>query len=98
MRKIPPFKLRPEPLNDEARNLPGFKWAPDKVGTRHQLGGEPSFIQEADHPACPSCNSLMTFYAQIDSINDDFLIADCGMIYTFLCFNCNELKSFIQSF
>ena len=28
----------------------------------------------------------MTYYAQLDSINDEFCIADCGMIYVFVCF------------
>ncbi len=29
MKKIPPFKLLPSPLTDEARELPPFKWAGD---------------------------------------------------------------------
>ena len=41
MKNIPPFKLVPEPLNEEAKNLPKFKWADDEIGTRHQLGGKP---------------------------------------------------------
>lgn len=98
MTTIPPFKLIPEPLNDEAKNLPKFKWADDEIGTRHQLGGEPKFIQQEDYPFCPDCEKKMIFYGQLDSINDDFCIADCGMIYIFICFDCNTTKSIIQSY
>jgi uncharacterized protein YwqG len=97
MKSIPPFKLVPQPLNDEAANLPKFQWAPPEIGTRHQLGGEPNFIQREDYPVCPDCGKPMTFYAQIDSINDDVCLADCGMIYVFVCFDCNKTVSFIQS-
>ncbi|MBN2894051.1 MAG: hypothetical protein JXL97_19430 [Bacteroidales bacterium] len=96
--KIPPFKLIAEPLNEEAKKLPPFKWADDEIGKRHQLGGKPQFIQNAEIPICPECKKQMTFYGQLDSINDEFIIADCGMIYVFLCFECNESKSIIQSY
>ena len=98
MKKIPPFRLEPEPLNEEAAKLPKFKWAADEVGTRHQLGGDPLFLQKAPPwPKCASCNKPMTFYGQLDSINDDLIIADCGMVYVFVCLDCNEVSSFIQS-
>jgi hypothetical protein len=97
MRDIPPFRLNPEPLNEEAAALPGFQWASDEIGRRHQLGGEPKFIQRAKRPSCSSCGKTMTFYGQLDSINDEFIIADCGMIYVFICFGCNETSSFVQS-
>jgi hypothetical protein len=95
--KIPPFRLVPKPKNDEAKQLPTFKWADDEIGTRHQLGGSPNFLQEETWPLCPECSRKMLFYAQLDSLNDEFCIADCGMIYIFLCLNCNEVHSFIQS-
>jgi len=98
MKTIPPFKLRPEPLTPEAAALPGFRWAGEGVGDRHRLGGVPEFIQEAMIPACPDCGVRMTFYAQLDSINDEYSIADCGMVYVFVCFDCNTVSSFIQSF
>ena len=96
MRAIPPFKLTPEPLNDEARALPPFKLAGGDIGRRHRLGGSPEFIQAHDTPAC-SCGKAMTFYAQLDSINDEFCLADCGMIYVFVCFDCFETKALLQS-
>lgn len=95
IKKIPPFTLLPEPMDEEARNLPKFKWASDEIGTRHQLGGTPKFIQQETWPQCPSCAESMSFYGQLDSINDDFQIADCGMVYVFICFDCNEAIALI---
>jgi uncharacterized protein YwqG len=97
MRDIPPFKLVPEPLNDEAATLPAFKWAGDNIGKRHRLGGQPDFIQSSNVPKC-SCGKNMTFYAQLDSINDEIVLADCGMIYVFVCFDCFETKAVLQSY
>jgi hypothetical protein len=96
MDKIPPFKLIPEPMNDEAVNLPKFKWAPEDVGTRHRLGGSPEWIEKQDTPQC-SCGREMTFYAQLDSISDLFVLADCGIIYIFVCFDCFNVKAVLQS-
>ena len=39
----------------------------------------------------------MTFYGQLDSINDDIVIGDCGMVYIFVCLECNEVQSLLQS-
>jgi len=39
----------------------------------------------------------MSFYGQLDSVSDEFAIADCGMIYVFFCFGCNESYSVVQS-
>jgi len=97
-KKIPPFKLVPSPLNKEAETVKKFKWAPDEIGTRHQLGGTPNYIQAEEWPLCKSCQNKMSFYAQLDSINDDFQIGDCGMIYVFFCFDCNESASVVQSY
>jgi hypothetical protein len=96
MNKIPPFKLIPEPLTAEAANLPRFKWAPEEVGTRHKLGGSPDWIGKPSPPQC-SCGREMTFYAQLDSISDEFVLADCGMIYLFVCFDCFEVQTVLQS-
>jgi hypothetical protein len=97
MKKIPKFRLVAEPMTSEAAALPAFKWAGGDIGKRHQLGGEPEFIQKINFPTC-SCGEIMSFYAQIDSINDDIVIADCGMIFLFLCFSCFESKSIVQSY
>jgi hypothetical protein len=97
MKSIPPIKLVPEPLTDEARNLPKFKWASKEIGTRHRLGGEPQFLQNEQWPSCPAGHGRMTFYGQLDSINDEICIADCGMIYVFICFDCHEATAIVHS-
>lgn len=97
MMTLPPFRLSAEPLSDEARQVQGFRWAAEEVGKRHRLGGQPDFIQQPDWPSCPSCAQQMTFYAQLDSIGDSITIADCGMIYVFICLDCYETRSIVQS-
>jgi Domain of unknown function (DUF1963) len=98
VKKIPPFKLFPEPQSDEARDLPRFKWASPEIGTRHQLGGEPQFLQNEAWPECQSCHKRMTFYGQLDSVNDEICIADCGLIYVFICFDCYSTTSMVHSY
>jgi hypothetical protein len=93
---IPPFKLLPQPLDEAAASLPKFRYAPPEVGTRHKLGGRPDFIQGDDYPICRECAQRMTFHGQLDSINDEFCLADGGMIYVFVCFECLETKSLLQ--
>ena len=97
MKPIPPFQLVPVPLSEDAANLPPFKWAGKQIGKRHRLGGEPEFLQDSEIPAC-TCGKQMTFYGQLDSINDEFILADCGMIYVFVCFDCFQTKSVLQSY
>jgi len=95
--KIPEFKLVPQPVDDDAAALPPFKWAGPEVGKRHKLGGDPQFLRQEEWPCCPSCKEAMSFYGQLDSISDDICIADCGVIHVFLCFDCCESKSIVQS-
>ena len=98
MRKvIPPFKLLLQPEVEEAHNLAKFRWAPREVGSRHQLGGQPSLLKELDWPECPNGHGQMTFYGQLDSVGDELCIADCGMIYVFLRFDCFQAKAIVQS-
>jgi hypothetical protein len=98
MRRIPTFKLVPQPVTDEARQLPKFKWAADEVGERHQLGGSPAIpINDENWPRCPDCEDRMSFYGQLDSLNDDICVADAGLIYVFICLECNEVKAEIAS-
>jgi hypothetical protein len=68
-----------------------------EIGTRHKLGGNPAFLQGPETPLCPDCKEPITFYGQLDSINDDFCLADCGIIYVFVCFDCYKTASFIHS-
>ncbi len=40
----------------------------------------------------------MTFYGQLDSIGDDIMIADCGLIYIFVCFDDFAAQAVVQSY
>ena len=97
-KEIPPFRLVPEPMTDAAAALPGFQWAGPEIGTRHQLGGEPTWIQQPEHAECDTCHEQMTFYGQLDSINDDFVIGDAGIVYLFVCFDCVKTKAILQCY
>jgi hypothetical protein len=96
-RSIPEIPLRLAPATPEAQAAIGFKWAADNVGRRHKLGGSPIWLQDADVPGCPDCKAPMTFYAQLDSIGDGLCLADVGMIYVFVCFDCFTTQSLLQS-
>ncbi|MGO9484940.1 MAG: hypothetical protein ACLPX9_10215 [Rhodomicrobium sp.] len=100
--RITSFRLVPEPLDEEPASMPGFEWAGSDsegriVGKRHKLGGEPDFLQNGQIPVCPDCKQPMVFYGQLDSINDQFCLADCGIIYVFVCLDCYKTQSFIHS-
>jgi len=95
--KIPEIWLRPEPTTPEGQNALGFRWASEDVGKRHKLGGDPQWLSASDWPSCTDCRQPMTFYGQFDSIGDDFALADCGMIYVFVCFDCFTTSSLLQT-
>lgn len=90
--EIPKIKLVMQPETEEAKAVVGFKWN-NIAGTRHYLGGKPDDLPETEYPVCDSCNSTMTFYAQIDSVGDKFSLADCMVIHNFVCFDCNTVNA-----
>jgi hypothetical protein len=75
----------------------GYQWN-EKAGRRHKPGGKPNFTQGQQWPVCSHCQEQMTFYGQLDSIGDKYDLADCGLIYVFVCFDCFETKSMLQSY
>lgn len=92
--KIPKIKLVPNPETEEAKKAVGYEWN-DVAGTRHQLGGSPEGLNESEYPVCKDCNETMTFYAQIDSIGDDYDLADCMVIHNFVCFACFTVEAIL---
>ena len=98
MKNIPCFKIKLLPQDNIAKNLPKFLYADKEIGLRSKLGGLPDFIQGDDWPICQECKQKMSFYGQLDSLNDEYCIGDCGMIYIFVCFDCLETKAIIQSY
>jgi hypothetical protein len=96
MKQIPEIPLVPAPQSDEARSAIGFRWANPGPGTRHKLGGKPDWIQGDWTPKC-ECGLLMRFYGQLDSIGDEYNLADVGIIYVFVSPDCWTTKSILQS-
>lgn len=96
MDPIPEIQLTPTPATEEGRAALGFKWAGREAGTRHKLGGAPDWIQGDMTSKC-ECGNVMQFYGQLDSIGDEFCLADCGMIYVFVCPDCWTTSSVLQS-
>jgi hypothetical protein len=94
-RELPPFRLDPMPLTEEAERALGFRSADPEVGTRHRLGGEPQ--EGVSVPTCDPCGQDMSFYGQLDSIGDDIAIADVGLICVFLCLDCFTAKAIVSS-
>lgn len=90
--EIPKVKLVTRPETKEAKEIVGYKWN-DVAGTRHFLGGQPDGLKENEYPNCDSCNNVMTFYAQVDSIGDKFDLADCMVIHNFVCMDCFTVKA-----
>jgi hypothetical protein len=96
-KRIPPFRLDAHPITPEAEAAAGFEWASPEVGTRHRIGGEPDHVTESDYPSCRSCELPMTFYGQLDSIGDEFALADVGVVHVFVCFDCFEAAARVAS-
>jgi hypothetical protein len=96
-KRVPPFRLDAHPLSPEAEDAARFEWASPEVGRRHRIGGEPEELSEADFPRCRSCREPMTFYGQLDSIGDDFVLADAGVVEVFVCFDCFEAAARVSS-
>ena len=96
-RTIPEIPLVLAPATPEARAAIGFEWAGPEIGKRSKIGGVPTWAQKPQVPEC-SCRKPMTFYGQLDSVGDEINLADCGLIYVFVCFDCFETKSLLQSY
>lgn len=99
-KQLPPFRLVLQPLTDEAQALllrPSY--VDPAVGTRHRLGGAPDLPREVDWPTCPQGDGAMSFYAQLDGVPapTDFDLADAGLIFVFVCFDCYEVKALLHS-
>jgi hypothetical protein len=97
MKAIPEFRLHVEPVTAEGAALLGFEAAGEEVGTRHRLGGSPTWLGDDQTPTCRDCGERMTFYGQLDSIGDDICLADVGLVYVFVCFNDFEARAVVQS-
>jgi hypothetical protein len=51
-----------------------------------QVGGHPTWVQDAQYPSCPSCTELMMFLGQVAAKDID--VYGEGIHYSFLCATC----------
>ena len=59
-----------------------------------QLGGHPTWIQDAYYPECPECGRLMVFIAQL-AVGDIDAYGE-GIYYIYLCQSCGVAASHYQ--
>lgn len=65
---------------------------------RHRLGGSPEWIHGPEVPLCVECGKAMSFIAQVDTDDSAGIqFGDDGMLYVFICEQCEILASFAQS-
>ncbi len=93
---LPAFRLTQEPLDSEGREF--LECCGGAAEAKHQLGGTPAFINTEYYPKCQGCGEEMTFYAQLDSSFQREDLADSGMIYVFVCFDCCETEAYLDSY
>lgn len=59
-----------------------------------QVGGLPTWIQDAKFPTCPSCGKKMPFVGQIDM--EDCVELGEGLLYAFACATCRTAATTYQ--
>lgn len=62
--------------------------------TFSQVGGHPTWIQDADYPQCTECQQTMTFVGQVAP--DELADFQEGMHYAFLCAPCRTTATRYQ--
>lgn len=67
-----------------------------KAGRKSKLGGGPSWVQSEEVPDCPKCAKAMTFALQLAS-DTRIAYADMGVLYSFVCPDCQISASLVQS-
>jgi len=90
-----PFPRSPLVMTKEKRHfLEGANWSMLPGVAFSQVGGLPTWIQDAGFPACPDCSQKMLFIGQIS--NEDFMEYGEGIYYAFHCPTCNVTATSYQ--
>jgi hypothetical protein len=66
------------PLESADWLVPGVRFS--------QIGGHPTWVQDAEHPECPGCQQPMLFIGQLS--NEDYQQYAEGIYYLFVCGRC----------
>lgn len=81
------FPERPLVLSDQKRHfMESASWTGIPNGHFSQIGGLPTWVQDAEYPACPDCSRTMMFVGQIS--NEDYDRMMEGIFYAFVCNEC----------
>ena len=78
-------------------NTPRSPWhaGMDSLPTQYsQIGGHPTWVQDAEYPTCGACNQTMPFIGQISC--EDIEPHREGIFYAFLCSGCAMTASTYQ--
>jgi hypothetical protein len=59
-----------------------------------QIGGHPTWVQDAEYPACPGCQQPMPFIGQLS--NEDYEDYGEGIYYLFACGRCGVAATSYQ--
>ncbi len=89
------FPEQPLVLSGERRHfMESANWMSLDDAAFSQIGGLPTWIQNAEYPVCPDCSQTMVFFGQIS--NEDFNDWMEGIEYCFLCPQCNVTATSYQ--
>lgn len=82
------FPERPLVLSGERRHfMESASWSMVPGVSFSQMGGLPTWVQDAEYPLCPECSKKMLFVGQIS--NEDFDQMSEGIEYAFVCRACH---------
>jgi hypothetical protein len=59
-----------------------------------QIGGHPTWLQDAEYPRCPKCSQTMKFVGQVDG--GDTMQYGEGIYYAFICKACSLAATYYQ--
>lgn len=78
--------VKPRPGIEAAAHVPGVR--------NSQIGGHPTWEQDAEYPSCPDCGATMPFVTQVAC--EDIQQYGEGIYYLFLCRGCGVAASTYQ--
>lgn len=91
----PAFPEQPLVLSGTTRHfMESASWTGLPSAAFSQIGGLPTWIQDAEFPDCPECERKMLFIGQVS--NEDYDQWSEGIYYCFVCPKCNVTATTYQ--